>query len=218
MPLWSPDAKRLIFSSNRGLKFDLYLKSADGAQEEKVFVEDASDKWANDWSRNGKYVLYARGTDLWFVTLPEQKKSLFLKAPATLKNGRFSPDGKWVAYASNESGKWEIYVTSFPEAHGKWQVSSGGEQPKWRADGKELFYLSSDGKLMAAPVTAGANFDAGMPVALFQTNPRELVATSEQLTYDVSKDGQRFLVNTQVKQADTKPMSVVQDWPAKLNK
>jgi Tol biopolymer transport system component len=216
MPLWSPDGRQLIFSSNRGLKFDLYLKGSDGAQEEKTFVEDASDKFPNDWSRDGKYVLYARGTDLWFVTLPERRSSLFLKAPSALKTGRFSPDGKWVAYASNESGRWEIYVTSFPGAHGKWQVSNGGgEQPKWRGDGKELFYLSSDGKMMAAPVTGGANFDAGTPIPLFQADPREMVATSEQLSYDVSKDGQRFLINTQVKRAEM-PMSVVRNWPAKL--
>jgi eukaryotic-like serine/threonine-protein kinase len=219
MGLWSPDATRLIFSSNRGLKFDLFWKSADGAQEEKPFLEDASDKYATSWSHDGKFVLYARGTDLYYMTLPEQQSHLFLKAPSSLKTGHFSPDGKWVAYTSNESGKWEIYVSSFPDAHGKWQVSSGGgEQPNWRADGRELFYLSSDDKLMAVPVTTGANFDAGTPVVLFQANPREQVATSEQLTYDVSKDGQRFLVNTQLKQGETTPMSVVQNWAAKLNK
>ncbi len=109
------------------------------------------------------------------------------------------------------------YVTSFPEARGKWQISSGGgEQPRWRSDGKELFYLSSDGKIMAAPVTTGTNFDAGAPVALFQANPREIVATSEQMIYDVSKDGQRFLINTQVPQAETHPMSIVLNWSAKL--
>jgi eukaryotic-like serine/threonine-protein kinase len=219
MPVWSPDGKRLIFSSNRATKFDLFWKSADGAQEEKMFVEDATDKYPNDWSRDGKYVLYERRSELWFVTLPEQKSTLFLKAASTLETARFSPDGKWVAYASNESGKWEIYVTSFPDARGKWQVSSaGGEQPIWRADGKELFYLASDDTLMAAPVTSGVNFDAGTPVLLFQGNPRELVATSEQRTYDVSRDGQRFLINSQAKQAETTSMSVVQNWAAKLNK
>jgi eukaryotic-like serine/threonine-protein kinase len=219
MGLWSPDGKRLIFSSNRGLKFDLFWKNADGAQEEKPFLENASDKYATSWSHDGKYVLYSGGTDLFYMTLPEQQSHLFLKAPSSLKTGRFSPDGKWVAYASNESGKWEIYVTSFPDAHGKWQVSSGGgEQPNWRADGRELFYLSSEEKIMAAPVTTGANFDAGTPVALFQADPREQVATSEQLNYDVSKDGQRFLVNTQIKKGGTTPMSVVQNWGAKLSR
>jgi hypothetical protein len=124
-----------------------------------------------------------------------------------------------VAYASNESSKWEIYVTSFPEAHGKWQVSSaGGTQPRWRGDGKELFYLASDGKVMAVPVTPGANFDAGAPAALFQANARELVATSELVTYDVTKDGQHFLMNTQVKNEDMQPMSVILNWDADLKR
>jgi protease II len=141
----------------------------------------------------------------------------FLKA-SSLKNARFSPDGRWVAYASNESGRWEIYVTSFPNAHGKWQISNGGgDQPKWRSDGKELFYITPDGKIMAAAVTAGSNFDVGTPTMLFQANPREMVATSEQVTYDVSKDGQRFLINTQLKTGTT-PMSVVLNWTPKLTR
>jgi len=144
---------------------------------------------------------------------------LFLKASSTLRGGRFSPDGKWVAYASTESGRWETYVTSFPEAHGKWQISTGGgNQPKWRGDGKELFYLSPEGKVMAAPVTTGTKFDAGTPIVLFQANPRDLVATSEQFTYDVTGDGQRFLINTQMKQTDNLPMSVVLNWSQKLSK
>jgi dipeptidyl aminopeptidase/acylaminoacyl peptidase len=151
-----------------------------------------------------------------FLTLPELKTSQLLKASASLKNGRFSPDGKWVAYASNESGRWEIYVTSFPEAHGKWQLSNGGgDQPKWRSDGKELFYLAPDGKIMVTSVNLGASFDASTPTALFQANPREMNATSEQANYDVSTDGQKFLINTQLK-AGTMSMSVVLNWTQKL--
>jgi len=124
-----------------------------------------------------------------------------------------------VAYASNETGKWEIYVTSFPEARGRWQVSAGGgEQPRWRGDGKELFYLSSDAKMMAASVTIGSNFDVGRRVELFQTNPRQAVSFNDQVAYDVRPDGQRFLILTQTKQAESAPMSVVLNWPAKLNK
>jgi eukaryotic-like serine/threonine-protein kinase len=219
MPIWSSDGTRLVFASNRNLKFDLYVKSANGAEEEKPAVQGGPDKFPNSWSRDGKYVLYERGADLWFVTLPDLRSSQFLKAPSTLKGGQFSPDGKWVAYSSNENGRWEVYVTSFPEAHGKWQVSNaGGEQPRWRSDGKELFYLSPDGKMMSVPVTTGGNFDPGTPIALFQANPRELLATSEQFTYDVSEDGQRFLINTQMKQTETVPMSVMLNWTAKLNK
>jgi Tol biopolymer transport system component len=219
-PIWSPDSSRLVFASNRQISVDLYIKNSDGAQEEKVFLHDDQNKIPNDWSRDGKYILYTRDqADLWFVTLPELKTSLFLKAVSILRNGQFSPDGKWVAYASNETGKWEIYVTSFPEAHGKWQVSTGGgEQPRWRGDGKELFFLSSDSKVMAVPVTTGATFDAGTPVALFQATPMQPVSTNDQFFYDVSRDGQRFLIITQVKQAATAPMSLILNWPAKLNK
>jgi eukaryotic-like serine/threonine-protein kinase len=219
MPVWSPDASRLVFESNRQNRFDLYMKNSDGAQEEKSIMRDEADKFPNDWSNDGKYILYTRDTDLWFVTLPELKSSLLLKAPSVLRNGQFSRDGKWVAYASNETGKWEIYVTSFPEARGKWQVSTGGgEQPRWRGDGKELFYLSSDGTMMAVPVTTGANFDAGTPVALFQTTPRQPIPRYDLFVYDVTRDGQRFLILTQLKQAETAPMSIVLNWAAKLNK
>jgi eukaryotic-like serine/threonine-protein kinase len=219
VPIWSPDATQFVFASDRQLLFALYLKDSDGAHDEKSIVHDDVADFPSDWSRDGKYILYYRGTDLYFVTFPGLKSSLFLKAPSTLRNGQFSPDGKWVAYASNETGKWEIYVTSFPDARGRWQVSSaGGEQPRWRGDGKELFYLSLDGKMMATPVTTGAHFDAGTAVALFQSTPRQPILVYDLFVYDVSRDGQRFLINTQVKQAESAPMSVVLNWPAKLDK
>ena len=219
VPVWSPDSARLVFSSNRNFSFDLFVQNADGVQEEKSIVHDDPNKIPTDWSKDGKYILYTRGTDLCFLTLPEMKSSPFLKAVSVLRNGQFSPDGKWVAYASNETGKWEVYVTSFPEPRGKWQVSTGGgEQPRWRGDGKELFYLSADSRIMAAPTTAGANFDAGTPVALFQAAAQQQVSSNDTAAYDVSRDGQRFLINTPVKQAETLPMSVVLNWPAKLNK
>jgi len=215
-PLWSPDSSRIIFTSDRAQKFNLYVKDTNGAQEEQIIPLDGPDHFPTDWSRDGKYVLYEAGTDLWYVTYPDFKASLFLKAASIPKAPHFSPDGKWVAYASNESGRWEIYIASFPQPHGKLQVSNaGGEQPRWRSDGKELFYLAPDGKIMAAPVTTGNNLDIGTPTALFQANPREMIATSEQSDYDVSKDGQRFLINTQLKTALT-PMSVVLNWTSKM--
>ena len=218
VPIWSPDAKRLVFTSSRQSNIDLYMKNADGTQEEKSVVSDGFNKYPNDWSRDGRYILYTRGPDLWLVTVPELKSSLYLKALSVFRNGQFSPDGKWVAYASNESGGWEIYVTSFPEPRGKWQVSTGGgEQPRWRSDGKEIFYLSPDNKMMAAPVTTGTKFDSGTPVALFQANPRDQVSLNDVFVYDVRPDGQAFLINTKVRQAETAPMSVVLNWDAKAN-
>ena len=219
VPIWSPDAARFVFASNRQTYFGLYVKNSDGANDEKSIVQSDVGNLPSDWSRDGKYILYCRGPDLWFLTYPEIKSSLFLKAPSVLRNGQFSPDGKWVAYASNESGKWEIYVTSFPDARGRWQVSSGGgEQPRWRSDGKELFFLSSDGKMMAVPVTTGSHFDAGTPVVLFQSTPRPPVLVYDLFVYDVSRDGQRFLINTQVKRPENTPMSVILNWPAKLDR
>jgi Tol biopolymer transport system component len=219
LPVWSPDGSRVVFASSRNNVFDLYLKNADGSQEEKLICASEVDKYPNAWSRDGKYVLYTEGPDLKYLTFPEMKSTLFLRAPPTFKNAQFSPDGKWVAYASNESGKWEIYVTSFPEARGKWQVSTGGgEQPQWRGEGQELFYLSPDRKIMAVPVKTGASFDAGAPATLFQANPREVVATSEQVIYDADPSGQRFLINTQVKSIETHPISVILNWDAGLRR
>jgi serine/threonine protein kinase/Tol biopolymer transport system component len=219
VPVWSPDGKRVVFSSNRLTGFNLYVKNADGAEEEKLIAKDEIDKLPNDWSRDGKTILYTHGKDLWYLTLPDLKTAQFLKAPSVLRNGQFSPDGKWVAYASNETGKWQIYVTSFPDARGKWQVStSGGEQPRWRGDGKELFYMGSDGKMMAAPVTTGANFDAGTPAALFQAGARPAISSNDTFDYDVSRDGQRFLIITQAKTGESQPISVIVNWSARLNK
>ncbi len=222
MPVWNPEGTRILFASSRNHKFDLFVKNADGSQEEKLLDFDNAekgDKYPYDWSRDGKYILYTPAAELWVATFPELKARVFLVAPGTIRNAQFSPDGKWVAYASNESGRFEIYVTSFPAAEGKWQVSSGGgTQPRWRGDTKELFYLAPDGKMMAASINGGAKFDAGQPAALFQTHAREVSATSEQVSYDVSKDGQRFIIITQVKNADIQPMTVILNWDADLKK
>jgi eukaryotic-like serine/threonine-protein kinase len=221
-PVFSPDGKQILFASSRGSTFRVYVKSADGAQEEKLLPvngADIADRYPSDWSRDGKYILYTRATDLWLAEAPDWKSRPLIQGQGTVKNAQFSPGGKWVAYASTESGKWEIYVTSFPDARGKWQVSTaGGTQPRWRGDGKELYYLAWDAKLMAVPIAGGANFDAGSPVALFQANPRVLVATSELVSYDVAKDGQRFLINTQLANPEAQPMTVVLNWTAGLKK
>ncbi len=224
-PVWSADGQRILFSSDRGGPFQLYIKNADGGEDEKLLPLNASEKadqYPSAWSPDGRHILYEQTTDatrLWVAEMPELTTRALLKGPETTKNGQFSPDGNWVAYTSSASGKWEIYVTSFPDAHGKWQVSNaGGTQPRWRGDGKELFYLAADGKMMAAPVTVGGHFDSGAPESLFQANARERVAGSELVTYDVTKDGQRFLVNTQLDQADTKSMMVILNWRVDLEK
>lgn len=221
-PVFSPDGARVVFSSSRQHIFRMYIKNADGAQEEqqlKLAADEKGDQYPSDWSRDGKYILYRMGYQLRVAELPDMKTSPIAEGDASSKNGQFSPDGKWVAYASNETGKWEVYVTSFPEGRGEWQVSiGGGTQPRWRGDGKELFYLAADGKMMSVPVERGANFDPGAPVALFQANARDFVATSELYAYGVTRDGQRFLINTQTQNAVSQPVTVILNWQAEFKK
>jgi Tol biopolymer transport system component len=223
-PVWSPDGTRILFASSRTGLFQLYIKNADGSEDEKLLpldISDKADQYPAALSPDGRHILYQRTAEanrLWVADMPELTTRPLLKGPETTRNGQFSPEGNWVAYASNASGKWEIYVTSFPDVHGKWQISSaGGTQPRWRGDGKELFYLASDGKMMAVPLTVGGHFDSGAPVALFQASPKEQVAGSELVTWDVTKDGQRFLINTQLENEEAKPMMVILNWRLTLD-
>jgi serine/threonine protein kinase/WD40 repeat protein len=220
VPVWSPDRGRIAFSSSRGRNFDVFVKPADGSQPERELpLATGVDALPLDWSRDGHNLLYLAPPDLWIYSFVDGKARLFLKATSSLKTAQFSPDGKWVAYSSNESGRWEVYVTSFPDANGKWQVSTdGGEQPRWRGDGKEIYFLSSDAKLMAVSVDTNNEFQSGTPAVLFQTEPREQVATTEQVVYDVSRDGQQFLVNSKYDNGSAHPMSVILNWKSEIKK
>jgi eukaryotic-like serine/threonine-protein kinase len=218
-PIWGPDGSKIAFSTTRRHVFDLYVKTTDGALQEQPLFHTDVDKFPNSWSPDGKYLLYIQDTDIWYLTLPDLKTTLFVKGSSTAKNAEFSPDGKWVAYASNETGRFEVYVTSFPDAHSKWQVSSsGGEQPRWRKDGKELFYIAAGDELMAIPIKYTPNFDFGPPQPLFQTDATDPISTSEHMVYDVGRDGQRFLVNTRQKRSTVDPIAVVLNWDASLKK
>lgn len=219
-PVWSPDGKQIVFSSNRSLRFRFYQKNADGSGSEQEIADGGVDAFNSlDWSRNGKYILVRRNNELWYLTWPERELKPLIQVKWVVRGAQFSPDGRWVAYASNESGSMEVYVTSFPSGNGKWQVSTGGgQEPRWRKDGKELFFLSRDSKMMAAPVSTGASFEAGTPVSLFQTRRRQPISSQDLLSYDVSADGQRFLIATQVDEANTAPLSVLLNWTSELEK
>jgi len=220
-PIWSPDGKQILFMSNRKVYPRLYLKNADGSgSEEKVNDPGgffAVNPW--DWSRDAKYILFKKGNELWYLSGPEHSAKPLLQAKWTVRNAQFSPDGRWMAYASNETGSMEIYVSPFPSVSAKWQVSrGGGQEPRWPQDGKELFYLSAEGKMMAVPVTASASFEVGSPVALFQTHRRQPVSSQDVFSYDVSSDGQRFLVITKVDEANPAPLSVLLNWASEMEK
>jgi len=218
--VWSPDGKKILFSSNRTGHFRMYIKNADGSgSEEEVADQGVSlfNPW--DWSRDGKYTLYRRGTQVGYLTWPDRVAKPLTPENLALRGAQFSPDGRWFAYASNESGNMEVYVSPFPETNGKWQVSAGGgQEPRWRQDGKELFYFSPDGKMMAVPIVGGASFEAGTAVPLFTAHRRQPVSSQDIFSYDVTPDGQKFLIVTNVDQGPASPLSITLNWTSESEK
>jgi hypothetical protein len=197
--IWSPDGRTIVFDSNPKGRFDLYRKDADGAGAEELLFADQENKTPTSWSPDGKCLLYETGgpSTIWVLPLaPETaggplKPHPWLQTGFSTQNGRFSPDGKWVSYQSNESGRMEVYVASFPGAGGKRQVSTaGGTSARWRSDGKEIFYVAPDDKLTAVEVTIrGAAVEFGPPHPLFGP----IVRTGISAYYDLSSDGRRIL-------------------------
>lgn len=223
----SPDGRHIVWSTNRAGAWDLYRKAASGAGPEELLLKTSKIKSANDWSLDGRFLIYAEvdattKTDLWVLPLFGDRKPFpFLQTESNESGAQLSPNGRWMAYASDETGANEVYVRSFPSAGGKWQVSTkGGTLPHWRRDGKELFYGSADGKLMAVEVKAdppsgrqGARFERGAPQALFEFRSETLTST-----FAVTADGQRFLLNTMVDESGGAPLTVVVNWMAGLKR
>jgi len=224
--IWSPDGTSLIFGSRRKQYLDLYQKASNGVGTEQLLLEDnVGNKYPTSWSPDGRSILYFTGTstsqtgaDLFFLPLSGDRKPVtFLNTQFNEIAGHFSPDGRWVAYYSNESGRYEVYVASFPGTGGKWQISTaGGKSVRWRRDGAEIFYLDPDNKLMVATVNGkGSSLEVGAVKPLFQTRA---ASPNYQYPYDVSADGQRFLINTLPEQVASAPITVVVNWTAGLKK
>jgi serine/threonine protein kinase len=217
--IWSPDGAGVVFSSDRAGAYNLYRKPANGSLNEEAVLQSPDFKRPNSWSPDGLYILYWSGQnngDLMVLPLTGDRKPFpFLSTPFNEQQGVFSPDGKWVAYQSDESGRFEVYVRPFPGPGGQSQVSTGGgNSPRWRKDGKEIYYIAPDLKLMAVAVaTQGTTFTPGTPEALFQTH---ITGGANRQQYDVARDG-RFLINTDLADTSTEPIHLLLNWkpPAK---
>ena len=228
LPIWSPDGLRILYPNRRRGVFDLYIKPANGAGQEEVMVKLGTPTgWATSWSRDGRYVLYQIPSDkirqeLWIAPQFEDRKPFpYLQTQFNEQEGAFSPDGHWVAYVSDESGRNEVYVQAFPLSGAKSPISAGGgSQPAWRKDGTELFYVAADRNLMAVPVKFTPTFDASVPKPLFPL-PNAVPTGLQIYMYAVAGDGQRFLVATPpgtAAQAASSGYQVVLNWTQMLKK
>jgi eukaryotic-like serine/threonine-protein kinase len=219
LSVWSPDGTRLFFSSSREGVTQLYQALSDRPGSEEPLLRSGAWKAPDDVSPDGQFLIYEtidpKGEgDLWLLPLSgDRRPQPFEVTPFSEWGAQFSPDGRWIAYVSNASGRAEIFVQAFPGPGGKRQVSSeGGTMPRWRNDGRELFYLGADGRLMAAEVRLSPSFESRVPTALFKVSLLE----SPDRQYDVSPDGTRILVNRVSKETEATPMTVVLDWAAGL--
>ena len=216
--VWSRDGSKLAYRNAGGDGPTLLLKPATGLERERkrfnLPSSSMDDLIPNSWSVDDQQILFTRqvtsGEYLELIPVAGGEPNRFLTSKGSESNGQISPDGKWVAYASDESGVWEIYVTSFPGAAGKWQVSrGGGTEPRWRGDGKEVFYIAPSGMLMAVEVNGESIFATGTPAPLFQIHGRAPISSTDVFTYDVAKDGKRFLVNRYVKPEHVPPLTIL---------
>jgi eukaryotic-like serine/threonine-protein kinase len=220
-PIWSPDGSEMVYAG--GIPTNLFRRPVAGQADEHAILETSRPKAATDWSKDGRFLLYRSndpqtGWDLFALPLDGTRDSVqVVRTRFDERDGQFSPDATWIAYQSNESGRFEIYVQRFPRPVAKATISrEGGAQVRWRADGKELFYVAFDNRLMAVPVQVAADsqsIEVGAQIPLFTTQIGGAVQGPNRQQYMVSSDGQRFLMNTVVEEA-TSPIVVLLNWRA----
>lgn len=223
-PTWSPDASRIAFSSDRKGERDLYVKNSSGAGDEELLLSSSLPKNVEDWSRDGRFLIYNRtvsgsGVRLWIFSFETRQSQPFFESRFSQDQAKFAPNGKWIAYRSNETGRSEIYVQTFgPGPRGKWVVSTaGGEEPQWRADGKELFYATpqSPDRIMAVDVTEkNGAFVPGIPHALFEVR----LSGNGRTRWVVTPDGKKFLVMQAEEQKPATSLNIILNWPSLLKK
>jgi Tol biopolymer transport system component len=221
-PVWSPDDSRIVFGSPRKTANGLYLKSVNDAAKEELLISMNFNMSALDWSPDGHFVLFRVNDpkneyDLWSVPVDGDRKAFpIVQTSANEPDGQFSPDGKWIAYQSADAGRFEIYVQPFPGPGSKIPISSnGGTQVRWPRDSKELFYIALDGRLMAVPIRLakdGKTIEPGAPVPLFATHIGGAYSDTSRPQYVVSRDGQRFLMNTVIEESAASSLTVILNW------
>ena len=216
-PVWSPDGHTIVFSSNRNGPSDLYQTTPGG--DERPVLESNDIKYATDWSRDGRLIVYAstsqrRDKDLWTLVVGNERKPAgFLQTHYEETLGRLSPDGRWMAYVSNDSGRDEVFIRPFPPSTGKWQISTaGGTEPRWRSNGTELYYRAADEKLMVVRVKTQPGFEHEQPRVLFPVR----MSRSGYWHYDVTPDGQRFVISLAIGEEVPPPINIVLNWTAGL--
>jgi Tol biopolymer transport system component len=224
-PVWSPEGNRIVFSSSRAGHNDLYMKSSAGTGQEELLLASDYDKVPDDWSRDGRFLLYTQsdpntGQDIWVMPMTgDRKPQPVIQTPFPERMAKFSPDGRWIAYASGESGRFEVYVQSFPVSERKLTISTnGGVQPVWRGDGRELFFLSLTGEAMAVPLVLAKDggLEAGAPQKLFTAIPTIVVGARN--AWSVTPDGQKFLIVNAVGETNVGPITVIVNWAAGLGR
>ena len=223
-PVWSPDGTRIAFAAlSGGTNSDVLVKKSNGEGQDEPLDVAADNKIPTDWSPDGHFLLldynYNALSQLYVLALTGDRKPYpFSKSQFPQRSGHFSPNGRWIAYTSRESGRDEVYVAPFPGPGGKWQISStGGRMPRWRRDGRELFFISEDGFLMAAEVASEqSKFDVKNVRPLFSVNPAP-EASERAGAYDVSADGTRFIFAAS-NDENPPPITFVLNWPAELKK
>jgi len=223
-PIWSPDGTRIAWSSNREGAFQIYQKLASGVGQEELLLKSDVVINPQSWSADGRFILYTRvdpktNNDVWVLPLDGDRQPYpFLQTKFFEGKACFSPDGRWIAYQSNDQGRPEVSVQTFPASSGKWVVSTnGGFLPHWRGDGNDLFYISADNKLMAVEVKLSSSFEAGVQKALFDLAPVRAVV-SKGFGYTVTADGQRFLFVSEAEETATLKYTVVVNWTAEVKK
>jgi Tol biopolymer transport system component len=220
-PVWSPDG-RIAYFAQQGKGYDVFIRSASPDAKAELVVKSDVKKYPSDWTHDGKYILFGlegEGTrlDVWGVSLGDRRVAPILDTVFAEGYGAVSPNGKWLAYMSDQSGRNEVYVQAFDGLSSgtkrRWLISKGGGLPRWRSDGAELFYITQDGRVMSVAIkSVGDSIEPGNPQPLFQTRP---VPKTFNL-YDVSPDGQRFLFNIPLEWTSANPITVVTNWTEKL--